>query len=57
MARVYDSLASPVLSRELEDIGLENTQQYDLYDDEIQKKQSFPQLAEELETTPEEGDY
>ena len=42
--------------RELEDIGLENIPQY-LYEDETQNKQTFPQLAEELEPTPEVGDH
>ena len=57
MARVYKKLGSQVLPRELEDIGLENTQQYDLYKDETQNKQKFPQLAEELEPMPEVRDY
>ena len=46
MARVYDRLGSWVIPRDLEDLGLENTPQYDLYEDETQNKQSFPQLAE-----------
>ena len=40
----------------MEDIGLENTQQYDLYKDETRNKQLFPQPAEELEPTPDVGD-
>ena len=36
---------------------LEDTPQYDPYEDETQIKQSFPQLAEELELTPEVGDH
>ena len=44
MARVYDRLGSSVLPRELEDLGLENTPQYDPYEDETQNKQSFPQI-------------
>ena len=48
MARVYDRLGSQVLPRDLNDIGQENTPQYDLYEDETQNDQTFPQLAEEL---------
>ena len=55
MARVYEKLGSQVLQRELEDIGLENNPQYDLYEDETQNEQTFPQLAEELESMPELG--
>ena len=36
---------------------LENTPQYDPNKDKIQNKQSFPQLAEELEPMPEVGDH
>ena len=43
MPRVYEKLESQVLPRELEDIGLENTPQYDLYEDEKQNDQTFPQ--------------
>ena len=49
MARVDDKLGSQVLPRELEAIGLENTTQYDLYEDETQNDQTFFQLAEKLE--------
>ena len=56
MARVYKKFGSRVLPRELENIGLENIPQYDLYDDETQNKQMFPQLAEELELMIEVGD-
>ena len=48
MARVYDRLGSCVLSRELEVLGLEDTPQYDPYEDETQNKQTIPQLAEEI---------
>ena len=41
----------------MEAIGLENTPQYDPYEDESWNEQSFPQLAEELEPMPEEGDH
>ena len=41
----------------MEDIGLENTPQYDLYEDETQNKQTLPQLTEELEPMPEVGDH
>ena len=41
----------------MEDIGLENTPQYDPYEDETQNKQSFSQLVEELEPMPEVGDH
>ena len=44
-----------VLPRDLEDIWQENTTQYDLCKDEMQSKQTFPQLAEELEPSPEVG--
>ena len=57
MARVYERLGSCVFPRELEDEGLEDTQQYDPYEDETQNKQSFPQLAEELEPMPEVGNH
>ena len=40
-ARVYEMLGSWVLPRELEDIGLENTPQYDSYEDETQNEQTF----------------
>ena len=53
MARVYERLGSWVLPRELEDIVLENTPQYDPYEDESQNRQTVPQLAEELEPMPE----
>ena len=48
MARVYEKLGSWVLHRELEDIRFVNIPMYDLYDDETQKEQTFPQLAEEI---------
>ena len=57
IARVYEKLGSQVLQRELEDIGLENTPQYDPYEDETQNEQTSPQLAEDLETMPGVGDY
>ena len=41
----------------MEDIGLENTPQYDPYEDESQNEQTFPKLAEELEPMPEVGDH
>ena len=57
MARVYKRLGSPVLPKELEDIELENTPQYDPYEDETQNEQRLPQLAEELEPMPEVGNH
>ena len=57
MARVYERLRSCVLTRELEDVGLENAPQYDPYEDETQNEQTFSQLAEELESMPEVGDH
>ena len=42
MARVYERLAYCVLPSEMEDLELENTPQYDPYEDETQNKQSFP---------------
>ena len=47
MARGCEKLGSRVLPRELEDIGLQNTPHYDLYEDESQNIQTFPQLAKE----------
>ena len=43
MARVSERLGYWVLPRELEDIVLEYTTQYDPYEDEIQNEQTFPQ--------------
>ena len=57
MARVHEKLGSSVLPRELEETGLENTPQYDLYKDKMQKEQMSPQLAGELEFSPELGDH
>ena len=57
MTRVNERLGSQVLPRELEGIGLENIPQYDPYEDEIQNKQTFPELEEELEPMPEVGDH
>ena len=42
MAIVCERLGFQVLPRDLEDIGLNNTPQYDLYDDEMQNDQTFP---------------
>ena len=42
MARVHEKLGSWVLPRELEDIGLKITPQYDLYEDETQNQWKFP---------------
>ena len=41
----------------MEDRRLENTPQNDLYEDELQNKQSFPQLTQELESMPEVEDH
>ena len=57
MARVHEKLGSQVLPMELEVIGLESTPQYDLHKDETQNEQTFPQLAEEIESMPEVGDH
>ena len=38
-------------------MGLENTPQYDPFEDESQNKQIFPQLAEDLEPMPEVGNH
>ena len=56
MFRVYDKLGSCVLPRELEDLGVEYTSQYDPYDNKTQNEQTFPQLVEKLEPIPEVGD-
>ena len=42
---------------ELEDIGLENTPQYDPYGNEAQNKQTFSQLADKLKLKPEVVDH
>ena len=57
MAKVYGKLGSCILPRKLKDIGLEDTPQYDPYEDETQNEQTFPQQAEELEPMPEMGDH
>ena len=57
MGQIYKRLGSWVLQKELEDVGLENIPQYTPYENERQNKQSFPQLAEELEPIPEVGDH
>ena len=56
IARVYEKLGFQVLHSELENIGLENTPQYGLHEDETQNEQTFLQLVEELEPMPEVGD-
>ena len=48
MARAHEKLVSWVLPRELEDIGLENTPQYNLHGNEIQNDQSFPHSRKNL---------
>ena len=57
MAKVNARFGSRVLTREFEDIQIENTPEYDPYEDEIQNEQSFPQLEEELEPMPEVADH
>ena len=57
MVRVYERLGSHVLPRELEDLGLENTPQYDLYENETQNNQIFTQLAKEVQPIPEVGNH
>ena len=57
MARVYERLWSLVLPRGLEDKALENTPQYDPYEDEMKNEQMCPQLEEEIELMPEVGDH
>ena len=39
MARVSERLGTPILPRELEDIGLKKTHQYDPFEDETQNEQ------------------
>ena len=56
MARVLCRLGLHVLPRDLEDLGLEDTQQYDPFEDETQNEETFPQLVQELEPMPEVGD-
>ena len=41
----------------MEDIGLENTLQYNPYEDETHDEQTFPQLAEKHEPMPEVEDH
>ena len=48
MASVNEKLGPWVLPRNLEDLELENTPKYDLYEDETQNEQAFSQLVEEL---------
>ena len=55
MAIVYERLGSQILPRYSEDIGLESIPHYDQYEDEMQNKWTFPQLAEELKSMPEVG--
>ena len=43
MARVHEKLVSLVQPRELEDVGLENTPQYNTYENEAHNEQTFPQ--------------
>ena len=57
MPRIYERLGPHILPRELENAGLENTPQFDCYEDETQNKLSFLQLAEELKFMPEVGDH
>ena len=57
MARVHKRLGSILLPRELKDIGLENTQQYHLYKDQIQNEPTFSQVAENLEPMSDMGDH
>ena len=56
MARGYERLGSWVLPRELKVKGLENTLQYNPYEDEMHINLTFPQLTEELEPMPAVGD-
>ena len=56
IARVYEELRCHVLPRELDDIWLENTTQYNLYKDEAQNEQTIPQLFD-LEPMTEVGDH
>ena len=41
----------------MEEIGLENTSQYEPHKDETQNKQTYPKLEEELKPTAEVGDH
>ena len=56
MARVHEKLGFWLLPKELEDVGLEKKPQFDPYKYKTQNKQTFSQLAEELESTPGVGD-
>ena len=56
MTRFHERKASHLHSRNLEDLGLEDTPQYVPYEDETQNKWSFSPLAEELEPIPEVDD-
>ena len=51
------SFKSHVIPREFEDIRLENTPQFDPYEDETKNEQTFPQLAEELEPMSKVGGH
>ena len=57
MARVYERFGSWSKASELEDIGLENTSQYNPYENETQNEQMFPQLEEKLELMQDKGDH
>ena len=54
MPRVYERLGSHVLPRELE---IEDTPQYDPYENEAENKQTFPKLTDELKPTLEVDDH
>ena len=57
MVRVHKRLGSHVHPRDLEDFWLEDTPQYDPYEDETQNVLLFSQLVEELEPMQEVGDH
>ena len=45
-------MESQIFSKDLEDMGLQNTPQYDPYKDEIQKEHTFLPLQQKLESMP-----
>ena len=46
IVRVYEKLGSQILPRELEDIGLESTPHYDLYEGRYRMSRHFPSKQE-----------
>ena len=56
MLRVHERLVPKVLMNNVEGIGLENTPQHDLYENEIQSEETLLLLQKKLKPTPEVPD-